>query len=452
MRVRYQLARPDGVGIRAVQGSVLEASGVRGRVHFDVTNARIAEVLAGLDQQDVSEVELYALAAVLGGPPLQGRVHGCLALLKQVQAISYVVRLGEQIVARILPFGAWPFCDRQASDASDSWGLCTGAYFRVSKQGLHLLAPAAFAEVIVDPTLASPLMACICDPGAAGPPSDPAICLVRRVLADTRHLSTAGRASDDAAALWSFTDLLFHSASRLGHQWGPFGGHSGDSRATPIKQRPRVVARTDLRDALKMLPRTDPSFKTVLESRRSRCHPGAQPLSLAELAGVLSLAAEPKARNEQGAGRNYPYPSGGGIYKYHIYVAVHRCLHLEPGLYRHAAEDCTLQKLDASPRQAEQLAAQCGSALGLGNGRPDAVLIVTADIGEFSARYDAIAYRLVLLGAGCLIQNLGLAASALGVAGCAVGGGNPVLFAEIAGADPLREPSIAEFTLSGGAP
>jgi SagB-type dehydrogenase family enzyme len=169
------------------------------------------------------------------------------------------------------------------------------------------------------------------------------------------------------------------------------------------------------------------------------------------LANFLCLAAAPKATGDPASGWRYPYPSGGGIYGFHIYVVIHRCFQLEPGLYRHVAEAHALQRLDAGLDKVDLLTAECGYALGLENAKPDAVMILTVDMGEFIARYNAIAYRLVLLGAGCLIQNMYLATSALGLAGCAVGGGNPILFAEIAGADPVTEPSIAEFALSGRA-
>jgi SagB-type dehydrogenase family enzyme len=396
---------------------------------------------------------VYALAAVLGGQPLQRAVHECLSALKRLQALSYVVRWGRQTVARILPLTGRSFWDRDATGSPGPLVLCSDAYLRFSKKGLHILAPTAYAEVIVNGTLINGLMARVCDPCSSGSPSDPELCLLQHLLGDTGHLAAVNKGADDHAAQWPFADLLFHAASRLGNEWGSFGRHSGQSRPIPAVQPQRAaVSNIDLRAAASTLPQTDLTFTAALDGRRSRRYPGPRPLSLAELAVFLSLAAEPRATDDQAGGWRYPYPSGGGIYGFHIYVVIHRCFQLEPGLYRHAAEDRALEKLDARPDQVELLAAHCGYALGLENAKPDAVLILTAEIGEFTARYDAIAYRLVLLGAGCLIQNMYLVASALGLAGCAVGGGNPVLFAQIAGADPVTEPSVAEFALSGRAP
>jgi len=451
MWLRYQLARPEGVAIGVVHGTVLEATGKRGRTHFDTTNPRIAQILANLDQEDISEVELYAIAAVLGAQQLQDVLNESLSALKRVQALNYVVCFGRQTLARILPLGKRAFWDRKLRHPSSRWILCTEAYFRVGKQGLHIHSPNACAEVIVEPSFASQLMAWVCDPCACASPSHPAVHLLQQVLADTGHLTAGGRPVDARGVLWSFPDLLFHSTSRMGHEWGGFGRRTRVPHPPIAKRSSRVLSSIDLRAVLALRPRSDATFTTILAARRSRRYPAAKPLSLPELASVLSLAAEPIATDDPSVLWRYPYPSGGGIYGYHIYIAIHRCLDLDPGLYRHNAEDRTLERLEAPPSQIEQLVTHCASALGLDSAKPDTVLILTADIAEFSASYDAIAYRLVILGAGCLIQNLSLAASALGLAGCAVGGCSPILFTEIVGADPLYEPSVAEFALSGGA-
>lgn len=57
-------------------------------------------------------------------------------------------------------------------------------------------------------------------------------------------------------------------------------------------------------------------------------------------------------------------------------------------------------------------------------------------------------YRIALINAGAAVQTMYLVATAMGLAPCAVGNGDPARFAAITGLNPMEETSIAEFVLS----
>jgi len=79
--------------------------------------------------------------------------------------------------------------------------------------------------------------------------------------------------------------------------------------------------------------------------------------------------------------------------------------------------------------------------------RLQVLLIVTARFQRLSWKYESIAYATVLKDVGVLYQTMYLVATAMGLAPCAVGGGNADLAARILGLDYLAESSVGEFLL-----
>ena len=79
-------------------------------------------------------------------------------------------------------------------------------------------------------------------------------------------------------------------------------------------------------------------------------------------------------------------------------------------------------------------------------GRPPQVLVVIASrLPRLAWKYAGIAYKVSLLNAGVAIQSLYLVTTDMGLAGCAVGSGDPGLFEQATGCDSFEETSIAEF-------
>ena len=79
------------------------------------------------------------------------------------------------------------------------------------------------------------------------------------------------------------------------------------------------------------------------------------------------------------------------------------------------------------------------------------LVVLTARFQRLSWKYQSMAYAALLKDVGVLFQTMYLVATAMGLAPCALGGGDSDLFAEAAGLDSYAETSVGEFLL-GTAP
>jgi SagB-type dehydrogenase family enzyme len=106
-------------------------------------------------------------------------------------------------------------------------------------------------------------------------------------------------------------------------------------------------------------------------------------------------------------------PSSGGLYPFEIYVAAFAIEGLEPGLYHYSIKEFALRKL----REGGIALAQ------IKRGRPDlnflksvpAALLVSTIFWRSAWRYRQRGYRMALLDAGHLVQNIVAAANSLGI-------------------------------------
>ncbi|HET6246190.1 MAG TPA: SagB/ThcOx family dehydrogenase [Tepidisphaeraceae bacterium] len=106
-------------------------------------------------------------------------------------------------------------------------------------------------------------------------------------------------------------------------------------------------------------------------------------------------------------------PSAGSLYPYEIYVAAFGIEGLEPGLYHYNVRDFSLCKLREGPETLSTIK----------RGRPDlnflksmpAVLLVSTIFWRSAWRYRQRGYRMALLDAGHLVQNIVAAGNGLGI-------------------------------------
>ena len=75
------------------------------------------------------------------------------------------------------------------------------------------------------------------------------------------------------------------------------------------------------------------------------------------------------------------------------------------------------------------------------------LLILAARFARVAWKYESIAYALTLKHVGVLYLTMYLAATAMGLAPCAIGGGDADLFARVTGTDYYAESSVGEFLL-----
>jgi SagB-type dehydrogenase family enzyme len=273
-----------------------------------------------------------------------------------------------------------------------------------------------------------------------------------------------GCALDDPVALrsWEFHDLLFHARSRAGRHDQPVGGtyrFLGDLEPPPplpeslSTESPIALYRPDLR----RLEETDPPFARVQEARRSVREYGARPLTAQQLGEFLFRVGrvadywEEELPTPGGAVRLTsavrPYPAAGGLYELDLYLIVNRCDGLDPGFYRYDPERHALRPRPASHDHTDPLLADASLATAIPQEQFQVLVIIAARFQRVAWKYSSIAYSLVLKDVGVLYDTMYLAATAMGLAPCAVGCGNADLFAHAAGLDYYAATSVGEFLL-----
>ena len=254
-------------------------------------------------------------------------------------------------------------------------------------------------------------------------------------------LANSGAVAEEPAesSQWEFHDLLFHARSRLGRHANPYGGRIPPPFAMEPIEEPLEGIELYAPD-IEKLKREDPTFAQVVETRRSVRTAGAKPITAAELGEFLYRSA--RARSEG----NRPYPSAGGCYELELYLAVHRCEGLEAGLYHYRPRSHRLRKVAGLNEDVASLLEQARVATG--SIAPPRILIVyAARMERLTAKYQGLAYALALKDAGVLQQTMCLTATAMGLAGCPLGGGDSDAFARASGRDYYRETSVGEFIL-----
>ncbi|HYH81163.1 MAG TPA: SagB family peptide dehydrogenase [Longimicrobium sp.] len=258
---------------------------------------------------------------------------------------------------------------------------------------------------------------------------------------------------DPALAQWEFHDLLFHARSRMGRQLGGFGGtYRAEGRFAPlpaVRPHPAGPAVALPRPDLERLLREDVPFTRVLEERRSIREEGGRVITLAELGELLFRAARVRhvIPTPRGDLSSRPSPGGGACHELELYLAVSACEGLEPGLYHYCPAEHRLTEVGAGDRAAVHALLRDSRIVAHGAPPAQVLVVLAARFQRVAWKYESMAYALVLKDAGVLLQTLYLVATAMGLAPCALGGGNADLFARAAGTDYYAESSVAELRL-----
>ena len=256
-----------------------------------------------------------------------------------------------------------------------------------------------------------------------------------------------------ALAEWSFHDLLFHERSRQGRHRYPYGAsyrfegvRDPLPAVKPVGDGPVIVLPTPDVAALRA---ADVPFTEVLESRRSWRKPGPEPLTVEQLGEFLYRTARVRGRRgtEHEEISSRPYPGGGADYELEIYCLVNRVPGIERGLYHYDPLGHGLERIADWTDTVQAVAVDTCRKAPPGE-IPDVQLAFTARMMRLTYKYESIPYSVALKDLGVLIQTCYLTATAMGLAPCAVGGGNSELFAAASGVSPFVEPQIGEFLLN----
>lgn len=265
---------------------------------------------------------------------------------------------------------------------------------------------------------------------------------------------------DGNLVLWDFHDLIFHTRSTEGRQANPVGGtfaYAGAVPPLPSVRPPWPGQKIELRKFSTSEPISP--FATLLRERHSiRDFDDEHPVTLAELAQFLDTTA--RVRSEWNSGANLdggpevaytarPYPAAGGAYELELYLAVLNCEGLARGLYHYDAGGHALVAIDTTAQQLHALTAAAEFAMDA-PGPPQVLITIAARFGRISWKYSSIAYSLILKDVGVMIQTFYLAATDMGLGGCAIGTTNIDLFARMTKLEFHVESPVGQFALGRG--
>ncbi len=272
--------------------------------------------------------------------------------------------------------------------------------------------------------------------------------------------------------LWDFHNLLFHSRSRLGrHDYPAYNKCIEQWSDFPVVKPPMSDQIVPLpRPNLGALMCNDATLTEALETRKSvRQYDDNHPITIEQLGELLYRTARIKEllSAEDWFGKNWreqlsfeadidygelsrrPYPSGGTMYELEIYPVVRLCEGLSQGIYHYDALNHQLEQVIVT--QDDIFALSGYGLLDLlklnGLGTPQVLLVITARFGRLFRRYRSIAYAALLKHVGVLQQNLYLVATNMGLAPCAIGGGDSDAFGQTVGLNYVEESAVGEFLL-----
>ncbi len=260
---------------------------------------------------------------------------------------------------------------------------------------------------------------------------------------------------DAHARGWEFHDLVMHERSRTFRRDLPVGasyrfGRTVDPRAPSSSSSSQEATIPLARADIDSLAEHDLPFTRVLESRRSLRFHAAEPISIETLGEFLFRTARVTPVGVGADGRPDErfrlYPGGGACHPLEVYVIAAHCGGLGPGLYRYLAASHELLPIEADADVLQGFIQN--PAVPMDHGSAQQVqLVFTARFEKINRRYEGNAYALILQEVGALYQTMYLVATAMGLAPCAVGGGNADAFAGVIGADPLEEASVGAFVI-----
>jgi SagB-type dehydrogenase family enzyme len=185
-----------------------------------------------------------------------------------------------------------------------------------------------------------------------------------------------------------------------------------------------------------------------MQTRRSIRKHASTPLTRQQLAEFLyrTVRVVEHGSNHEGDWTRRRYPGGGGLYELEVYPVIGSCSELEPGLYHYRPGDHALTLLQSATPEVLQLLREAGITAAM-SAPPQVLFVITCRFARVSSKYESIAYSLCLKDAGVLLQTMYLVATAMGLAPCALGGGDSDLFARASTLPYLEEGAVGEFVL-----
>lgn len=379
---------------------------------------------------------------------------------------------GDKLLATVVPFDqSFAEDNGHRSSPAAAYRLSRFAYLRRDANAMVLESPLAHSRVVLhDPRVTMLLTRLTARSTVEQLATDwdetsrEAVERLVDALVEECFVEPVNGDADDgepsALEAWEFHDLLFHSRSRRGRNDAPCGGTFRLAHRPPPPAIRPLAATDDCplhRPDLDQLKRDDPPLAAVQEARRSIREYADQPLSADELGEFLYRVARVKHQWQSDMSTHAgpvglefasrPYPSGGALYELEFYTAIGACQGLDAGLYRYDPLRHRLARVACGERDLKHLLDDAAASAGLDANRLQVLIVLAARFERIAWKYESIAYALVLKHVGVVYQTMYLAATAMGLAPCALGGGDSDVFARATANDYYRETSVGEFLL-----
>jgi SagB-type dehydrogenase family enzyme len=231
-----------------------------------------------------------------------------------------------------------------------------------------------------------------------------------------------------------------------------FGGYRAESAdaSAPPNLRKQTDAYPNIALPEPVLALTE-SLGDVLERRRTVREYASRALQFRELSTLLYHAARmvrilPHPKLGDRALRTYP--TAGARSELEIYIVSCDITELSPGAYYYDPCEHRLARIrDADAHQARIIRSVHAATSDSLSRDPSAILLITAVFERVMWKYQDLGLSLIYKNVGALFQTLYLVATALGLAPCAIGGGEEAANSAWLGLDPLRESQVGCFLI-----
>jgi SagB-type dehydrogenase family enzyme len=270
---------------------------------------------------------------------------------------------------------------------------------------------------------------------------------------------------DTAIVGWSPVEMMFHTRSTLGRHDHNFGATypAGTTRPAEPVVKPQANRHIPLHiPRWEDLCESDPPVVVAMEERRSARRYAGSPVTAVQLGDLLYRTARVRSLVTASAGghdppdlpatgtpySSRPYPSGGACYELELYLTVGNCSGLANGVYHYDPLGHRLEPISADRAATDELLSAARMAAAL-DGPAQVLISMTARFRRLSWRYEGLAYRLVLMHVGVLMQSLYIVCAAMGLAPCALDAVDIDLAARSFGTDWRTEPCIGQFLVGG---
>lgn len=243
---------------------------------------------------------------------------------------------------------------------------------------------------------------------------------------------------------------IFHENSKITPLSAPAARAEIDlferaARMTRVPRSPRKIH--SLADAVE-LPDTGPpesALEQAIADRRSARTFSGEAVTRRELARLLRYSygvTQPRLGYRAVA-------SDGALYPLELYAVAWNVEDLEPAVYHY---DPPSHRLDVVVRgDVQQSLSRCVWLDGVDAGGAALALVITAFFVRSTVKYRERGYRMILMEAGEVAQNLSLLATAMGLASCTLGGFLDNELSRLLGADGFAEAALLP-TIIGRSP